>query len=89
MLPITGWELVYADGRTVTSAQTSWAKAPASGVQMLVMLHQPPYATVTYGEDTYLLPGQPTRTRKAGSWMDNRPFYDVVDSVMARLRERR
>lgn len=88
MLPITGWELVYANGSTVTSEQSTWAKAPAAGVQMLVMLHDPPYATVTYGEDFYLLPGQPARTRKAGQWMDDRPFHELVGSVMDRLQKR-
>lgn len=89
MLPIIGWELVYADGTTVTSATTTWAKAPVSGVQVLVMLHAPPYATLSYGLDSYLLPGERANTAKTGTWMDDPAFHAVVDNVLTQLRQRR
>lgn len=89
MLPITGWELIYADGSVVTSAETTWGKAPVTGVLLLVILHDPPYADVSYAGESYLLPGQPARTAKTGVWVEDEASYGVVDGVFARMRMRR
>lgn len=67
MLPIRAWAIVYADGSRFTDLNGAWRKAPASGVQAVVLYHEPPYITLMYGDDAYLLPGQ--AGSKLGSYL--------------------
>lgn len=79
MLPIIGWELVYADGSKFTSGDGPWGQAPGTGVQVLVLVHEPPYRTLEYGLDHYLLPGE--TARKRGDWMPDPEFHALVRDV--------
>jgi hypothetical protein len=77
-LPVVGWRLYYSDGSTFTSADGSWADAPASDVQILVVFHGDGYRTFSHGDDFYFMPGK--GAVKVGAWMD----FDEYEALVAR-----
>jgi hypothetical protein len=80
MMPVVGWRLWYGDGTTFDSGQGSWDQAPAQNVQVLEYLHEPPYRTLSYGEDEYRL--TPESAPKWGKWMDEAAFHALVAEVV-------
>lgn len=81
-LPVTGWVLYYGDGTAVDSDSCTWDGAPVEGVQILEMLHEAPYRTLSYGHDVYNLPGHDPV--KYGAWMDTTEFEALVEKVLNR-----
>lgn len=79
MLPVTGWELVYADDSRYSHLSGPWRLAPDQ-VQVLVLRHADGYRTLTYGEDVYRLAGE--KATKVGVWMDDAAFHALVDRVI-------
>lgn len=80
-LPVIGWCLYYSDGSTFTNEQGDWDSAPSDDVQILKVLHEPPYRTFTYGYDTYQL--TPESSVKLGRYMNEEAFYALVEKAYA------
>lgn len=78
-MPVLSWVLIYTGGIRFSSREGTWLKAPATGVQALVMYHAAPYVTLTYGVDEFALPGQ-TRT-KLGELLPDATFEALRQSV--------
>lgn len=79
-LPIVGWRLWYGDYQTFSHTDGSWDQAPSSNVQVLQYLHEPPYNTLTYGEDEYRL--TPDASVKLGAWMGEQEFDALIKVVL-------
>ena len=78
-LSVIGWCIYYSDGSTFSSEDGSWAQAPADDVQVLEILHPPPYRTIDHGVDEYRLPGE--SIVKLGRWMDEAGLYRIIEGV--------
>lgn len=81
-LPILGWRLYYSDGSSFSHEDGSWSDAPSIDVQVLEVLHEPPYRTLSHGDDEYRLPGE--ADVKFGRWADFETYEGIVRAVEAR-----
>lgn len=74
-LPIIGWRVWLADGRSFSSKTHVWEDLP-DGIQVVCFYHERPYKTFVYGVDEYEVPE--SDVRKLGEWMDTDEFYALV-----------
>lgn len=89
MLPVLAWEIWYGDGSVWTDRMGTWRRASSTNVQGVVLFHARPYATLMYGVDFYLLPGQAENTRKTGAWLSDvawEPMRGQIDGRAADWR---
>ncbi len=91
MAPVDRWEIIYADGSRFTSADGTWAEAPAFGLFAVVYYrvdgtrlvqkeqHDDSRYVMVEGEEAS---GQ---TVKFGLWVDNDQYFKLFDAVHGEL----
>lgn len=74
-MEIIGWRVYCANGETYTANP----EAIPPTVQGVVFFHSPPYRTVSWGRDTYMVEG----TELSGAWLPDEEFEAVRQAMMA------